>query len=228
MRIFRALMIHGVGQQTNRFADDARQGLRDVAKTRDTQVRCLQAHWAPLADRAQARYLKRAEAHGSRGNASQRLVIGTLSDALMYRNTTELQKQIFYILDQQEWLLGEPFTIFAHSLGGLIATDWLRSRPDVRNVRLVTFGCNIGLFTLGSTFDCPEQLKKPGSWVNFYYDSDLLGFPLAVDPALGHVEDIKLRRRFWTWSRIVGGLTHLDYWTDSRFWEKVIPKALNM
>ena len=83
-------------------------------------------------------------------------------------------------------------TIFAHSLGGLIATDWLRQRPDLTQMRLVTLGCNIGLFNLGCNFVRVPSLEAPGRWLNFFSPRDFLGFPLAVDPALAHVVDHKV------------------------------------
>ncbi len=221
-------MIHGVGEQTSSFAADARHHLRQACMKQGAQLHCTQVHWAPLADRHQKKFLEGVESHGSKGNMAQKLVIGTLADALMYRSNPELQEQIFYMIDQQIWMLGAPVVICAHSLGGLIAADYIRARPKLKRIKLLTFGCNIGLFTLGSTFDCPPQLRQPNAWLNFYYASDLLGFPLAVDPALDHVIDVELGRKWLSWSRVVGGLAHLDYWGDTRFWSKTVPALLNV
>jgi hypothetical protein len=219
-------MIHGVGEQTSSFAEDARYNLRKGLREKGWQLHCTQVHWAPLADRVQRKFLKSVEAKGSRGNMTQKLVVGTLADALMYRSSPELQQQIFHIIDQQIWMLGEPVTIFAHSLGGLIATDYLRARPSCKNVKLVTFGCNIGLFTLGANFDCPQQLRRPNSWVNLYAKSDMLGFPVAVDPALKHVQDVQVSvGRWWQgWT----GLAHVRYWDTDRLWRRTIPKLLGI
>lgn len=226
MKILRALMIHGVGEQESDFAAEARASLRSGLRERNWRLHCTQVHWAPLADRVQQKFLKAVEKKGSRGNMSQKLAVGTLADALMYRSNPQLQEQIFWLFDQQMWMLGSPVTIFAHSLGGLIATDYLRARPKIKNVKLVTFGCNIGLFTLGHRFDCPEQVSRPGSWTNLFYPRDILGFPVSVDPALSHVQDIEVRSPWFRWSNIVGGLAHLDYWGHDSIWEDRIPSLL--
>jgi hypothetical protein len=225
MKEFRAIMIHGVGEQDPNFADEARRELRAACVKRGISPFLISVHWAPLADRLERQFLKDIEAKGSKGSPLQKLVIGTLADALFYQSSPVLKIRIFEQLDNAAARFGgKPFTVFAHSLGGLIFTDWLRQRPNVQGVRLVTFGCNIGLFTLGSRFTAVHQLSKAGSWINYFAERDMLGYPLAVDPSLAHVEDhkVNLGGLFRGWS----GLSHLMYWGDSKLWAKTIPKRL--
>jgi pimeloyl-ACP methyl ester carboxylesterase len=223
-KILRALFIHGVGEQENDFSDEARRRLRQACHDRGTSLYPLNVHWAPLADRPQQRFLKSVKALGSNDNMTQRLVIGTLSDALMYCTNAEFRKQIFALMDQQVWMLGgKDFTIFAHSLGGLIATDYLRARPHITGVRMVTMGCNLGLFTLGQSFK-PVQALCASEWHNLYSGRDMLGFPLSVDPGLTHVQDLEVSVGGWFkgWT----GLAHIRYWDDAKLWEKTIPRLL--
>lgn len=223
-------MIHGVGEQGPDFAVPARIALKRALAGRKLDLWARSVHWAPYADIPQKRYLASVEAAGSRGNATQRLVVGTLADALMYHTNERLRSNLFRLLDRHLVSLGHandlrrPTTIFAHSLGGLIATDWLRARPDVSGVQLVTFGCNIGLFTLGESFEPVPQLRAPGSWVNLFSPRDMLGFPLAVDPALAHVLDVKIGVGGWFtgWT----GLAHVRYWDDKKLWSRTIPNLL--
>ncbi len=225
-KISRALFIHGVGQQESDFADDARQWLREAVAEKGHTLFTTQVHWAPLADRHQERFLAAAEKHGSKANPTQRLVVGTLADALMYTTNPKLRDQIFASLDNQMWLLGNRGTVFAHSLGGLIVTDYLRARPEIKNVRLVTMGCNIGLFNLGRTFAPVPSLEAPGAWINVFSPRDMLGFPLGIDPCLAHVRDVQVSVGGWFkgWT----GLAHIRYWTDRTLWKKTLPNLLGI
>jgi pimeloyl-ACP methyl ester carboxylesterase len=224
----RVIFIHGVGQQTQSFADDARTNLRRACIERDVAPFFLSCHWAPLADKLQSAYLAAVMSGGSEGNLSQKLVIGTLADALAYQSNEELRARIWDLLDRQaECFTGHPFTVISHSLGGLIATDWLRQRPRYQNVRLVSMACNIGLFTLGERFEPVPQLAKPGRWLNCWDKDDMLGFPLDVPPGtLPSVHDHEVRVGS-LWNRW-NGLVHLGYWGDRKLFRKTIPKLLGL
>jgi pimeloyl-ACP methyl ester carboxylesterase len=225
-KAFRAIMIHGVGEQGPGFAEDARQWLRQACGKRGLGTQILSAHWAPLADKTQARLRREAEARGHSSNPLRRLVDGTLADALYYQDSPRLQDACHDVIDRQvARLAGQPFTIFAHSLGGLIATDWLRKRPLVKGVRLVTFGCNLDFFNQDpeEPFQPVPQLRNRGSWFNFFYPRDMLGAPLAGVRNLEHVADVRLWPPAWIFST---GLCHTRYWTHKRLWAGVIPAAI--
>ncbi len=221
-KILKALFVHGVGQQASDFADDARHWLRDACRARDTSLYSLGLHWAPLADAIEHRFLAAVEAQGSLGNMTQRLVVGTLADALMYQSNTEFRQQLHRQLDNQIWMLGgKNFTVFAHSLGGMIVTDYLRERPEITGVRLVTMGCNIGLFHLGHPF---REVRNITEWHNLYSARDMLGFPLAIEPGLAHVQDREVSVGGWFkgWT----GLAHVRYWDTASLWKREIPGLL--
>lgn len=222
---FRALFIHGVGRQDASFADVALHALADGLERRGHRLLASSVHWAGFADRVQDRFIERAEKHGSAINPSQKLVVGTLADALMYATNPTLQGKIFRLLDQHVKLVRAPFTIFAHSLGGLIATDWLRQRTAL-DVRLVTLGCNIGLFNLGKRFASVPSLDGPGRWINLFSSRDMLGFPLAHEEGLEHVQDVKVS--VGGWFRGWTGLAHTLYWTDESLWRKTVPGLLKL
>lgn len=224
--ILRVLFIHGVGEQTSDFAAEARQNLRVAAARRGLSLFSTQVHWAPHADRAQRAFLADVERRGSRGNITQRLVVGTLSDALMYVTNPALQKQVFQQLDEQMFLLGGRGTIIAHSLGGLIAADYLRARPEHRNVRLVTMGCNIGLFHLGLGFQPVPVLGAPGRWLNVFSRRDMLGYPLAGGKGLEHVQDFEVS--VGGWFRGWTGLAHTQYWGDKNLFQNTLPRLLGL
>lgn len=219
------MFAHGVGEQKRNYADDARRHLTEGLKERRATLYSASVHWAPLADKLQRAFLTDVERLGSRGNMTQRLTIGTLADALAYQSNEDLKEQIFARIDEQYLRLrSDDVHLIGHSLGGLILTDWLKSRPRARVKSLQTLGCNIGLFSLGKRFVCPTQLRARGQWNNWFYPSDLLGFPLAIAPELAHVVDHALPSAgFFRASTFVPGLRHLDYWTDKQLWRRTLP-----
>ena len=96
---------------------------------------------------------------------------------------------------------------------------------------IVTFGCNIPLFTFAyedvvpiefppSTL--PQYLKKKAKWMNYYDPDDVLAYPLkAINPAYNAVvkKDIPINVGgiFSSWNP----LSHSDYWTDNSFTKPV-------
>lgn len=226
---FRAMFVHGVGEQSPDFADDARRVLREGLERRGVPSWFRSVHWAPEADSAEHTYRAAVHRAGSTIGPAQRLAIGTLADALYYQGDEGLRERVWSRMDREFVTLSGPerrtdVVVFAHSLGCLITVDWLRNRPGVRVRALVTFGANLGLFSLGRPLDVPAQLRAgamPQGWTNVYYPRDVLGFPLAVDPGLRHVRDVRLRPPTLL-ART--GLAHVEYWDDRRLWGELVPR----
>ncbi len=217
------LAVHGIGQQPRTFADDALRQFGAACAERGTYVYSRAVHWAPIMDRLEGRFLARAAREGSRGNPFQRLAVGTLSDALLYQSNAEVRQQLFDLLDEEVMKLrADAFTIFAHSLGGLIVTDYLRQRPVLDNVRLVTLGCNLGLFTLGQEFVPVPQLARPERWFNVFSRNDALGFSLDIP----HVINRSYLVGPWFLRRT--GLAHIGYFGDNSLWEDFLPNLLDI
>lgn len=218
MGTLNALFIHGVGEQEKTFAKDA-VGWISAGRS----VKPVVCWWAPFADKLQHQFAADAEAEGSAMGPLQDLTVGTLSDALVYQANPAIRKLCWDLLDiNVARFKGAPFTCFAHSLGCLIFTDWLRQRPAVRGVRLVSMGCNIGLFYQGREWDRVPQLDAPNAWVNVYTKRDMLGFGMRklVGPGLlNHRVELG---GFWGWT----GLSHMGYWGSKRLWSKALPKLL--
>lgn len=221
-----ALFLHGIGSQRASFADFAQKKLSAALSRAGSALYARPVHYAPLFDMAATKFLKDVERKGASGNLSQRLAVSTLADALQYQGNTALREQINHVIDYEFHALRAPdeVTIFAHSLGCLAALDWLRTRDAVRRVRLITMGCNVGLFSLGQGIDVPEQVRAPGTWTSLWDEDDFLGFPLAVRAELAHVEDIEVSVGGWLWGWT--GLAHVGYLEDARLWRTTIPKLL--
>ncbi len=150
-----------------------------------------------------------------------------------------------------------PLVVVAHSLGSHIASNYLwdlqHPRPDnfTKPVAdnpferaetlagMVTFGCNIPLFTLAHKelvpidFPSPtlaehfppgtqaDRLAKAARWQNFYDKDDVLGYPLqGLSPQYGQrVEDraINSGNPLTHWNP----LSHNEYWSDNDVIEPV-------
>lgn len=134
-----------------------------------------------------------------------------------------------------------PLIILAHSLGGHMMSNYIYDRqksavdaPPVASdferlhtlAGMVTFGCNIPLFTFAYNPIVPiefparqldDTIKQKSKWLNFYDPDDILGYPLKPIPEYDAVvnKDIPIN---------VGGIltswnpvSHTEYWTDNSF-----------
>lgn len=219
-----ALFIHGVGEQKFSFADDARQWMKEGAAERGLKYKPVVSWWAPFADKVEQAFEADVKKRGSAMGPLQSLTSGTLTDALFYQSSPELRQTCMDLLDiNVRRFEGQPFTCFAHSLGCLIFTDWLRQRPQTQPVTLVTMGCNLSLFYQGRTWAPIPQLARPNSWVNVFTARDMLGFP--VGGLVPGVHDVRVRLGGllgWT------GFSHISYWGSRPLWKKTLPKLLGL
>lgn len=216
-----ALVLHGVGTQKAGYSDLAVKRLAAALSQRGQVLYAHEVLWSPVLDRYEEEMLRAVEGRGSSGRPAQRLVVETLADALCYQNRRE---EILELVDHAfASLRASSAVIFAHSLGGLIATDWLRSRAGAKVDHLFTFGCNLQLFHLGSAgrWDCPRQVGTVGQWTNLFDPEDMLGYPLGA--WLPHVLDVRVEV-----GGLLGGtgLSHIEYFTDKQFWGETIPNLL--
>lgn len=218
------IFVHGVGKQKSDFAHDARRYLRSALKSRGIEMYARSVHWAPILDDGEKKMLESVGKLGSSNRMSQRLVVETLADALCYQHKQEtIQYLVDYELSQFNNQADEV-VVFAHSLGVLLMSDYLRNRPKVKIQKFVSFGTNLQLFNIGreSAFVCPEQLKGVGRWTNYWDEDDMLGWP--VSGWLPHVKDTEVSVGPW-WSGWTG-LSHIGYFEDKDLWSKKIPNDL--
>jgi hypothetical protein len=118
-----------------------------------------------------------------------------------------------------------PLTVIAHSLGTVIASDFLwdtRQHPEpFRLSNFFTMGSPMALYALkyGSghveEFDQPIRIEPPGCWVNLYHPSDPVATPLrrlnrGYAAAVLQDADIRNRSTF---------AAHTSYWQDARVHE---------
>ncbi len=198
--------------------------------------------------------------------AIREFVVHNFGDALAYHRDLgpatiydQIQRRISDGLSALREALNDPtapLIVMAHSLGAHMMSDyiwdlqkrnWKGAGPDPREsianlAAMVTFGCNIPLFSLefkvATPIDLPgpgvtkAQLKAAARWLNFLDRDDVLGWPLRplyekelgrLDPAQEdtvsriHDHEINVGDLVTSWNP----MCHSAYWTDNEFTKPV-------
>ena len=216
-------------------------------------------YWADiLSDKEDRMYRDLCRAYSLRDFFGLRkFEINALADAVAYRYVPDDPKSVYRLVHQRirnsfyalkEKLEDEnpPIVVLAHSLGGHIISSYVwdaqKSHPYMGVTRdwtdfergetlcgVVTFGCNIPLFTLALDKveairfpgrNIPDELKRKTCWFNYYSPRDILGFPLApLGGGYDRVKDVSVNVgsvfAFWN------PLCHTQYWTANSFTKPV-------
>lgn len=196
--------------------------LSGALQKRGVQLYSRSVHWGPLLDAHQEKMERLVGAEGSSNRPLQRAGMNVGGDALSYKFS---QDGINHLFDYEYAALrSDEVVIFAHSLGCVLATDWLSSRNLARISKLVTLGNNMEAFNEGNEAawlaTCPAQVRAPGTWDNYYDGQDMLGWP--VRHWIPQVQDIRVDvggflKSWW-------GLSHTAYWNDRQLWSETIPQ----
>jgi hypothetical protein len=244
-------VIHGMGEQHSDFANDMIEELNDRIDGSD-RIAWQPIFWADILQPRQNAYLRRANARNDLDFFSLReFVVGAVGDAAAYRrmgnNPANTYGQIHTVVrDRIKALYADenkldsqarPLVILAHSLGGHIMSNYIwdiqRNRPIVPpgNNRfermqtlalMVTFGCNIPLFTFALQQVVPIRLSAGAKWFNYFDPDDVLGYPLKpINPAYRQTVSadttINVGGILSSWNP----LSHTGYWTDNSFTKPV-------
>ena len=247
------IVIHGMGSQDIGFAEpmitEINNRISGLSKN-PNDIAWKPIYWSDVLEERQIAYLRDAQRnHNIDFIGLRRFVITALGDATAYqkvmsdKNTTyeEIHERVgekiknLYENDLNNQAC--PLIILAHSLGGHIMSNyiWDMQKTQPSNLSsfekfehlsgMITFGCNIPLFTLA--YEDIKPIKFPGSalsndikskakWLNFYDPDDILGYPLkAINDAYNAVvnEDIAINAGsiFTSWNPVA----HSGYWTDN-------------
>ncbi len=216
-------------------------------------------YWADiLSDKEDRMYRDLCRAYSLRDFLGLRkFEINALADAVAYRYVPDDPQSVYRRIHERvrdsfdalkEKLEDEnpPIVVMAHSLGGHIISSYmwdaqksqiytgaLREWTDFERGEtlcgIVTFGCNIPLFTLALDKvesirfpgrNIPDELKRKARWFNYYSPRDILAFPLApLGGGYDRVVDapIKVGSILGFWNP----LCHTQYWTDNLFTKPV-------
>ena len=183
---------------------------------------------------------------------ARELIIKYLGDVAAYRHSpnddntsiyTNVHKEVSKTIGQlkRDTADNAPLVILAHSLGGHVISNYIYDcqsaapvKADMANLNtvaaLVTFGCNIPLFTFGWPSKHIKAIKDPGTglpkhlrikdwWRNYYDKDDVFGYPLAKTGVgyeklekSGELKDIKIDAGWFGAS--MTPYSHALYWGD--------------
>ncbi len=253
------LVIHGIGSQAGKdpaisgertFSDRLYRKLRRrLGRRAMGGVAWREVYWADVVERRQERDLI---ADRTRYRRIRTFLVKSIADAAAFQRREGVADNAYMLIHERvrqtmkdlerDVEPGTPLVALAHSFGGHILSNYVwdmqrgkgqAETPFARMEtlrRLVTFGCNIPLFTFAYEPEDVQPIDFPGGeppsdapwWSNYFDADDVLGFPLGpIGPAYtgmierGELEDVRVN---------VGGpltswnpLSHDRYWTDRHF-----------
>jgi len=248
-------VIHGMGSQGSDFAEPLIEELSQRVQNQGkdpARIAWQSIYWADLLDGAELAYLRRAKNRADLDYLRlRRFVVTAFGDAVAYQQVTSPHNTTYQDIHGRvreaihELYVGglgsqpKPLIVLAHSMGGHILSNYIwdaqkehsTAVPPFERMNwlsgLVTFGCNLPLFSFAYSQVAPiqfppprlrEDLKEKSRWLNFYDPDDILGYPLKpISEEYGEVvtRDIAINAGgiFSSWNP----LSHNGYWTDNGF-----------
>ncbi|MCY1265282.1 hypothetical protein D9M68_352240 [compost metagenome] len=233
------------------FAQGLIRGLRKRLDAEAVDIAFQSLYWANVLDKRELAYLERLEQEPVRWRWMRRMVTLFLGDASGYRKVSQAYDTTYEQVHQSvrnglnalRAKVGPntPLVMLAHSLGGHIISNYIWDQQKLNTtpscprdpflametlVCMVTFGCNIPLFTFAYDpvqpirfpgYCLDERLSRSARWLNVYAPADLLGYPLR--PVQGYAAVVHEDRPMavGSWFRRHTPLSHLEYWNDARF-----------
>ena len=249
------LAIHGMGSQSPDFADEMIDELSGRVSAAGKDARAVAwrtIYWADILEGRQLKYLRDAKRSGDLDFVRLRkFMLTSFGDASAYQKVDSNANTVYEdihgrvaaaIQDLYVSDLGsqpKPMIILAHSLGGHIMSNYIWDMQHTTGsplsafeqmkhlVGIVTYGCNIPMFTFAYQKivpiafpppSLPAHLKKKAKWFNFYDPDDVLGYPLkAINPeyrkAVSRDIPINVGGILSSWNP----MSHGKYWTDNDF-----------
>jgi hypothetical protein len=261
------LVIHGMGDQTPGFSNDLRAEVAGRLAAKKTRFVWQEVYWADALEPREtdlwAAMKSAKEPDGSEISLDWQKVRGfvvhNFGDALAYHRSTKpgsTYADIHRIVSREIGTLkaalpkpDSPIVVLAHSLGAHIMSNyiWDHQPPGAVNdgleslptlAAMITFGCNIPLFSLDFDQATPIDLPAGGvtkpavvsasKWLNFLDRDDVLGWPLRPlyeqNTAGFTPAQLKTVERIEEHEIDVGGLltswnpaAHASYWDDDDF-----------
>ncbi|WP_330995511.1 hypothetical protein [Pseudomonas aeruginosa] len=208
-------------------------------------------YWASVLDARELDYLKRIEREPLGWRWLRRAVTLFLGDASGYRKVSAAYNTTYQQVHQhvRSGIMAlrakvgpqTPLVILAHSLGGHIVSNFIWDQQKLNRTPscsidpflgletlagLVTFGCNIPLFTFAYEKVCPIRfpghclppaIRQQARWLNVYAPADPLGYPLRPLQNYAAVVHEDLALPVGPWYKRHTPLSHMEYWNDARF-----------
>ena len=245
------LVIHGMGSQKDDFANEMIKEVGGRVPGSE-RIAWKSVFWADILSKRQDNYLRRANRNNDLDFIKLRkFVVGALADASSYRfvanDSTSTYNRVHTIVrdamkdlfENPKLLNGtvKPLVVMAHSLGGHIMSNYIwdiqknravatpgdNAFEKMRRLRgMITFGCNIPLFTFALDDAKPIKLHADAKWNNYFDPDDILGYPLKAisdkyRAAVHRDIPINVGGVFASWNPAAHG----KYWTDNSFTKPV-------
>lgn len=207
-------------------------------------------YWANVLDDREYAYLQKLDAEPVTWRWLRRAVTLFLGDASGYRKVSEAYDTTYQEVHQtvRQGLQAlrakvdadTPLVVLAHSLGGHIFSNYAWDQQQQNKAAcpldpflgletlagLVTFGCNIPLFTFA--YNPVQPIRFPGDnlsatvreqarWLNLYAPADALGYPLRPLPNYASVVTEDRAMPVGPWYKRHTPLSHMEYWNDAGF-----------
>jgi hypothetical protein len=151
-----------------------------------------------------------------------------------------IQESIHNLYVEQLHGADQPMVILAHSLGGHIMSNYIWDRQHANDTTdlsdfeqmetlagIITFGCNLPLFTFAYNpvvpirfpgNQLPDNIQERAKWVNYYDSDDVLAYPLkAINSAYDAVVEADIEINVGNLLTSWNPLSHAGYWTDDDF-----------
>jgi hypothetical protein len=261
------LVIHGMGAQKRGFSAGLREAVSGFLGSDPARLTWNEIYWADVLEPRETElwtWMRRAqEPDGSPipldWRTIREFVVHNFGDAIAYHRdqTASAYNDVHRVISDSVHVLAAalgdadaPIVVMAHSLGGHMMSNYLWDRqhgataaagplePIPTLAAMITFGCNIPLFSL--SYPVAKPINLPGAgitnpkivsasrWLNFLDRDDVLGWPVrplyakdlgALDDAqkrtVGRIEDreINVGGAFANWNPAAHG----SYWTDEDF-----------
>lgn len=233
------------------FAQRLIAALRQRLGAEADQVAFQSLYWANVLDDREFAYLEKLKAEPVTWRWLRRAVTLFLGDASGYRKVSEAYDTTYQEVHQtvRQGLQAlrakvgaeTPLVVLAHSLGGHIFSNYAWDQQQLNATPscppdpflgletlagLVTFGCNIPLFTFAYNPVLPIRfpghclsptVREQARWLNLYAPADALGYPLRPLPNYAKVVFEDRAMAVGPWYKRHTPLSHMEYWNDGGF-----------
>lgn len=243
------LFIHGVGQQQAGYSEtlerNMKKELRKFIGAEHSDIIYKEVLWAPILQRHQNELWQRVKKGDGKNDLDmvkmRKFMLGFAGDAIAYQNDAvgkptydAIHQTISDTLTEVENELdgeGYELTIVAHSLGTVIASNYLYDqRAHIKAMNFFTLGSPIAIWLLryGSTStvtDAVHVSRPNGVWINILDDEDVVGYPLRnVNAAYKAAVDMDYITEIGGLLSAGSPLSHTGYWSDRNVYKPIAKK----
>ena len=260
------LIVHGIGGYPNAFPDEFQQELlghiptavEDLARRYRLSaappsdlVNIIPGRWGPVTEAIQEELERRI--FRSKVDFLRWFGMRIMGDVVAYRGPAvyqEVQRALEEDLRSGVRPESGHLTVVAHSLGAVVASDFLYDHTlKIGRLLADTFGVGFSnFFTLGSPlvlyamqspgegafdagrvldrFDRPVRVESPtGVWMNVFDDADIIGYPIrAINQAHTEAVTADVCTGVGTFLSRGNPLSHGRYWSDRRVVQLIAEK----